>query len=59
MVVIPHIVTQSEKSKVTLQQICVGLGVAGGLIVLVVIFSYVVMPLDVFVSMVMMRLGLY
>ncbi|MDD3182178.1 MAG: hypothetical protein PHD48_05170 [Alphaproteobacteria bacterium] len=59
LVVIPHIETEAEKSSTMRLRIRVGLISICALVFFVAIFSYVVMPLDVFVSVVAMRLGIY
>lgn len=57
-VVIPHIGTQEEQEKIFRQRkrLVIG-GVIGG-VLLMIVFSYVVMPLDVLGAVLMRRLGL-
>lgn len=59
LVVVPHIVTRKEQNSVTRRKAqLVALGLVG-LVLAVVIFSIFVMPLDVFISVIGMKLGLY
>lgn len=59
LVVVPHIVTRKEQNSVTRRKAqLVALGLFG-LVLAVVIFSIFVMPLDVFISVIGMKLGLY
>lgn len=59
LIVIPHISTEAERSHVTRDQVRVGIGAVGVLIVAAIIFSYAVMPLEVLISVLALKLGLY
>jgi len=58
LIVIPHFVTEGERTRVTRQQITLLLLGIGAVIICAVLFSYVVMPLDVLSSVLAHKLGL-
>jgi len=58
LVVIPHFTTEAEKTRLTRQQINAALLSVAALIVGAIVFSFTVMPLDVFFSVVALKLGL-
>ncbi|MGE4351994.1 MAG: GumC family protein [Bdellovibrionales bacterium] len=59
LIVIPHIVTKDEKIKVTRRHVQMAIAVVAVVVVGTILVSYLVMPLDVLVSVIAMRLGLY
>lgn len=58
LVVLPHFETEGERTKVTRQQIKLAILVLVAVILGAVLFSFTVMPLDVFFSVVARKLGL-
>lgn len=59
LILLPHIGTKEEKVRLTKQSVRAALFALAGFIVVLVVFSYVVMPLDVLWSVIVRRLGLY
>ena len=58
LVVLPHFVTEGEKTNVTRQQIKLAIAAVLLAVIGAVVFSYTVMPLDVFFSVLALKLGL-